>query len=88
MLKDISSKYTPLYNQPTPKKNLNIPIVGLVMKDLTDRMIRGVETYGVPLQANNGRDALQDLYEELLDACCYLKQHMEERDKLQRFGDS
>lgn len=88
MLKDMSSKYTPLDNQPTPKKNLNTPIVGLVMKDLTDRMIRGVETYGAPLQANNGRDALQDLYEELLDACCYLKQHMEERDKLQGFGDS
>lgn len=67
--------------QNKPVKNNNSPIVGLVMKDLADRMVKGVETYGTPLQANNGRDAMQDLYEELLDACCYIKQVIEERNK-------
>ena len=68
--------------QNNPIKNNNTPIVGLVMKDLTDRLVKGTETYGVPLQAGNGRDAMQDLYEELLDACCYIKQVMVERDTL------
>jgi hypothetical protein len=40
----------------------------------------GKKKYGVPLRANNGRDALQDLYEELIDATQYIKQEMVERD--------
>lgn len=67
-------------SQPNPVPNQSTPIVHLVMQDLLERKRKGLETYGVALQAFNGRDALQDLYEELLDACCYLKQVMEERD--------
>ena len=37
----------------------------LVIADLRDRLRVG-ETYGVPLRANNGRDALWDAYEEAL----------------------
>jgi len=66
--------------QPSPIANDNTPIVDLVMQDLIKRKEKGIKTYGVPLQAGNGRDALQDLYEELLDACCYIKQAMEERN--------
>jgi hypothetical protein len=47
-------------------------------------MQKGIQTYGIPLQAFNGRDALQDLYEELLDACCYLKQYIEEQNEGRR----
>ena len=34
---------------------------------------------GMPLQANNGRDALRDAYEEVLDLAAYLRQVIEER---------
>jgi len=71
-----------IQEQPKPVKNESKPIVELVVGDLKLRMAKGIETYGCALQANNGRDAMQDLYEELLDACCYLKQHMEERNAI------
>lgn len=51
-----------------------------VMADLIDRMEIGKEEYGVLLSTHNGRDALQDAYEEALDLACYLKQAMLERD--------
>lgn len=65
--------------QPDPIPNKGIPIGVLVMDDITLRMKRGMETYGTYLQAHNGRNALQDLYEELLDACCYIKQALIEQ---------
>ena len=40
----------------------------------------GRERYGTPLQPHNGRDALQDAYEEALDLAAYLKQAIVERD--------
>lgn len=42
--------------------------------DLEARTAKGVQTYGAPLMTHNGRDALQDLYEELLDALQYMTQ--------------
>ncbi len=65
--------------QPKPKGSGN-PILGMVLTDLTNRALEGKLKYGEPLLANNGRDALQDLYEELLDAAMYIKQAMVERD--------
>jgi hypothetical protein len=59
------------------------PIIhDLVIADLRDRLRVGVKTYGVPLRANNGRDALWDAYEEALDLACYLKQAMVERENV------
>ena len=58
----------------------NKPVVAQVMIDLTERMEIGIKTYGEALRASNGRDALQDAYEEALDLACYLKQAMIERD--------
>lgn len=52
----------------------------LVQDDLEARLQVGIKRYGQPLQARNGRDALVDLYEELLDACVYIKQAIWERD--------
>jgi hypothetical protein len=64
--------------QPKPIKNNNKPIVDLVVKDMKERKKQGIETYGVALQAFNGRNALQDAYEEALDLSIYLKQVLEE----------
>ena len=66
--------------QPPPKSNDTTPIVTLVKQDLDERMKKGVETYGMPLRAWNGRDALVDAYEEALDLCCYLRQAIAERN--------
>jgi hypothetical protein len=66
--------------QPNPVKNNNTAIVDLVVKDMLHRKEVGIERYGVALQSFNGRNALQDLYEELLDACCYIKQVIEEQE--------
>jgi hypothetical protein len=66
--------------QPAPIANDSTPIVDLVVADLAERKRVGIERYGVPLQAFNGRDALWDLYEELLDACQYIRQAIEERN--------
>lgn len=66
--------------QPAPKRNDTTPIVRMVKADLDERMAKGIETYGMPLRAWNGRDALQDAYEEALDLACYLRQAIEERN--------
>ena len=66
--------------QPAPKRNDTTPIVHKVKADLDERMEKGIETYGMPLRAWNGRDALVDAYEEALDLACYLRQAIEERN--------
>ena len=65
-------------NQPAPKPNAGTPIWELVIADMRERDRIGRERYGTPLQAHNGRDALQDAYEEILDAAVYLRQAIEE----------
>ncbi len=65
--------------QPDPIKNDNEPVWNSVIQDMKNRDNLGFSRYGVRLQPNNGRDALQDAYEEMLDACVYLKQAILER---------
>jgi len=55
-------------------------VVDLVKADLDRRAEHGAVIYGTRLQPHNGRDALQDAYEEALDLACYLKQEILERD--------
>ncbi len=50
-----------------------------LMIDLEARARMGEAKYGTRLKAHNGRDALVDLYQELLDAWVYLRQHIEEQ---------
>lgn len=50
----------------------------LVIADIEDRKQFGLEKYGTTLQANNGRNALLDAYQEALDLACYLRQVLEE----------
>lgn len=65
--------------QPRPTPNDSTPIVELVISDLQERARVGLAKYGTKLQAGNGRDALQDAYEEALDLAQYLRQAIEER---------
>jgi hypothetical protein len=65
--------------QPKPVQNQSEAIWDLVIEDMKARDALGRRMYLTPLQANNGRDALQDAYEEALDMCAYLRQAIEER---------
>lgn len=49
-----------------------------VVADMRRRDEVGRQTYGVPLTAGNGRDALKDAYAEMLDASVYLEQYLVE----------
>ena len=66
-------------DQPLPTPNNRPDIQSMVIADIAARREVGISRYGTALQAFNGRDALQDLYEELLDACMYIRQVVEER---------
>ena len=59
------------------------PIVqDAVIADIEVRKQVGIARYGTGLQPFNGRNALQDLYEELLDAAMYVKQKLiEEKEE-------
>lgn len=67
-------------DQPLPTPNHHPAIVDLVTADLESRRQLGIARYGTALQPYNGRDALRDAYEELLDGACYLRQQIYERD--------
>jgi NTP pyrophosphatase (non-canonical NTP hydrolase) len=60
---------------------------GPVVADRLIEMIRerkevGIQRYGEPLRADNGRDALRDAFEEMLDGTKYLLQLIIEREEL------
>lgn len=67
-------------DQEHPVKNENAFIQELVMDDLAERLREGVERYGTLLQGHNGRDMLQDAYDEAMDLCVYLRGAIWERD--------
>ena len=67
-------------DQVPPTPNNKPAIQDLVMQDMLARKLLGQQRYGTPLQAHNGRDMMQDLYEELLDACNYIRGIIYERD--------
>jgi hypothetical protein len=52
----------------------------LVQADMRQRDAIGTKEYGDRLRPHNGRDALQDAYEEALDLASYLRQALYERD--------
>lgn len=55
-----------------------LPDSALLVADMRARHELGMRKYGQPLQAGNGRSALRDLYDELLDAVAYARQCVEE----------
>ncbi len=75
--------------EPAPQPNDYVAVWPLVCEDLLEeyggdieamriecmgRHEFGLAKYGTPLQPFNGRDALTDAYQELLDGAVYLKQ--------------
>lgn len=67
-------------DQPLPTQNDHRDVQSQVIEDIKERREVGIKRYGTPLQPNNGRDALQDAYEEAIDLCMYLKQMIIERE--------
>ena len=61
-------------SQPLPTPNDAEDIQSQVIRDIEERRELGIRRYGTALQPHNGRNALQDLYEELLDGAMYAKQ--------------
>lgn len=72
--------------QPRPRQNGGEPVTPaariLFNAMLNEREAKGVEAYGRSLHTDNGRDALQDLAEELIDGWQYLVQARMERATL------
>jgi hypothetical protein len=66
-------------SQSMPIPNEWPDVQSAVMLDIDARRNLGIKRYGTALQPYNGRDALLDLYEELLDAAMYCKQLLLER---------
>lgn len=64
--------------QQPPIPNDGPDVFKLVMEDIAQRAVAGKEKYGVTLQPNNGRDALLDSYQEVLDLAQYLRQRIYE----------
>lgn len=67
-------------DQPLPIRNDEPDIQCQVIADIKERRQVGILRYGTALQPFNGRDALRDLYEELLDGAMYARQVMAERE--------
>ncbi len=65
--------------KPIVKENSEI-VLPHVYADLTARSDMGKMKYGTELRTHNGRDALTDAYQEVLDLAVYLKQLLLERD--------
>lgn len=66
--------------EPDPTANNQPAVWGLVVEDMQARDVMGREKYGTPLQPFNGRDALWDAYQEVLDLSVYLRQAIFEKE--------
>ena len=53
-----------------------------IAHDLSSRARQGEQKYGTMLRENNGRDAMSDLYQEILDAIMYRTQMLMEEGEL------
>ena len=65
--------------QPAPHSG-KLTVIDYVLADMAERAAAGVIKHGMPLQTDNGRDAMWDAYQEALDLCVYLRQAILERD--------
>jgi len=72
-------KSSPAVPEPMPRGD-GKSVLPEVIKDLVARSDVGKVKYGTRLKVNNGRDALMDAYQELLDLTMYFKQMLIERD--------
>jgi len=71
----------PATAQPPPIRRDELPSMhALVAADFLERGEYGIRKYGTKLTVHNGRDPLNDAYEEALDLVVYLRQMIEERE--------
>lgn len=68
--------------QVDPVQNSEKAVWDLVIGDMAARDQEGLRKYKTRLQPFNGRDALIDLYQELLDAVVYTRQVIEEKKSI------
>lgn len=67
--------------QPKPSQSIDSrSVTDELVSDLLTRREQGIKKYGTELMSHNGRDALLDAYQEVLDTAVYLKQALMERD--------
>lgn len=67
-------------DQPLPVISDRPFVQDMVIADIEARKQVGIQRYGTPLQAFNGRNSVLDAYEEALDLTVYLRQVRVERD--------
>lgn len=72
-------KKTAIADQPPPMPG-KTAVWPYVVADIEERVRLGRERYGTELMTHNGRDALIDAYQEILDAAFYVRQAILERD--------
>jgi hypothetical protein len=77
---DLGRAKTDPEDQPMPVANGHPFVHDLVAQDIAARGELGKRRYGTKLQPFNGRNALQDAYEEVLDTAVYLKQALIEQE--------
>jgi len=69
--------------EPDPKEGKDI-VFKAFMKDVEDRAEFGIMKYRTYLKTFNGRNALEDAYQEAIDLCLYLKQCLMENEALSK----
>lgn len=74
----MSNDRDPERDQPLPTAG-RLPVQGLLIQAIRERAEHGRRKYGRYLETDNGRDALQDAWEEALDLVTYLTQLRLER---------
>jgi hypothetical protein len=77
---DLEAQGEPLAtsSEPTPQ-GTGDDVAALVREDIEARAQEGEQKYGERLTTHNGRDALVDAYQEVLDTAMYLRQELAER---------
>ncbi len=76
----MSDERDPETDQPLPVVNDRPFVQDLVIADIEARKALGVRKYGTAPQSGNGRNMLQDAYEEALDLAIYLRGALDEQE--------
>ena len=67
---------------PTDNEGDGMLVLPLVLSDLKERAAAGNDKYGHPYRVNTREDALQEVYEEILDAAMYIRAAIEQQKDL------
>ncbi len=68
----------PETDQPAPKPG-GYPVQAVLIEAIRQRMEFGLKKYGRPLETDNGRDPLLDMWEEMMDMISYFTQYVLEQ---------